>query len=80
MGVWVKPDDTQDVRNAGMTQIEHSGVSAVSIVEHKTTLKTHSNTTISVVDDQCEEKEWDEKVHCGVGWVDIPKPTLYMCV
>ncbi len=56
MGVWVKPDDTQDVRNAGMTHIEHSGVSAVSIVEHITNLKTHSNTIISVVCDQCDEK------------------------
>ena len=57
MGVWVKPDDTQDVRNAGRTQIEHSGISAVSIVEHKTTLKTHSNTIIAVVCDQCDENE-----------------------
>ena len=57
MGVWVKPDDTHDVRNAGRTQIEHSGISAVSIVEHKATLKTHSNTIISVVDDQCDENE-----------------------
>ena len=80
MGVGGKPEDTQEVRKVGRTQIEHSGISAVSIVVHKTTLKTHSNTTISVVDDQCEEKEWDEKVHCGVGWVDIPKPTLYMRV